>query len=232
LEQFAHKAAHDLKSPLNNISSTTELFTDCYKHTLDEEGTTMLSFIQGASKKLKSLIEGLLEYSKSDTVLREKKEEVDLQELTDEICGFFSADTDVSMSLVSDLKTININKAAINRILINLVGNAVKYNNKDQVELQLAVTEVDKKYEFHLTDNGPGIEKKHQDDIFQIFQTLGTTDRFGDTGNGIGLATVKKLIEKMGGSLWLFSNPPNGCTFSFQLEKEPQFHMNTQNLQA
>ncbi|MBT8204350.1 MAG: GAF domain-containing protein [Eudoraea sp.] len=232
LEQFAHKAAHDLKSPLNNISSTTELFTDCYKHTLDEEGTTMLSFIQGASKKLKSLIEGLLEYSKSDTVLRDKKEEVDLQELTDEICGFFSADTDVSMSLVSDLKTVNINKAAINRILINLVGNAVKYNNKDQVELQLAVTEVDKKYEFHLTDNGPGIEKKHQDDIFQIFQTLGTTDRFGDTGNGIGLATVKKLIEKMGGSLWLFSNPPNGCTFSFQLEKEPQFHMNTQNLQA
>ncbi|MBT8223760.1 MAG: histidine kinase, partial [Eudoraea sp.] len=225
LEQFAYKAAHDLKSPLNNISSTAELFTDCYKHALDEEGTTMLSFIQNASKKLKSLIEGLLEYSKSDAVLREIKEDVDLQELNNEICGLFSADADVSMTLLSDLKNININKAAIYRILINLVGNAVKYNDKDKVELQLAVTEGENMYEFHITDNGPGIEKKHQDYIFQIFQTLGTTDRFGDTGNGIGLATVKKLIEKMGGSIWLFSNPPNGCTFSFQLEKERQAYM-------
>ncbi|MBT8320431.1 MAG: GAF domain-containing protein [Eudoraea sp.] len=222
LEQFAHKAAHDLKSPLNNITSTAEIFTDCYGYTLDEEGTTMLSFIHSASKKLKSLIEGLLEYSKSDTVLIEKKEEVVLQELNDGVCELFSADTQVSMTLNSDLKNIIVNRAAINRILINLVGNAVKYSNKDEVEIQLSVADKDNFYEFHITDNGPGIEKKHQDNIFQIFQTLGTNDRYGDTGNGIGLATVKRLIEKLGGSIWIFSNPPNGCTFSFQLEKELQ----------
>ena len=232
LEQFAYKAAHDLKSPLNNISSTTDLFTDCYANTLDEEGTTMLSFIKSASKKLKSLIEGLLEYSKSDTVLREKKDELDLQALNDEVCGLFSADADVSMTLVSDLESITVNKAAIDQILINLVGNAVKYNDKKTVELQLTVHEKDNFYEFHLTDNGPGIPKEHQDFIFQIFQTLGTTDRFGDTGNGVGLATVKKLIEKMGGSIWLFSSPPNGCTFSFQLEKESQVHVHAGNLHA
>lgn len=227
LEQFAHKAAHDLKSPLNNISSTAELFKDYYAHALDEEGTTMLSFIQSASNKLKSLIEGLLEYSKSDTILIEKKEEISLQDLNAEISELFSADSDVAMTLVSDLKSIKVNRAAINRILINLVGNAVKYNDKNTVELQFTVYEKDNFYEFHLMDNGPGIEKNHQDEIFQIFQTLGKKDRFGDTGNGIGLATVKKLIEKMGGSIWLFSNPPNGCTFSFQLEKERQIQLET-----
>jgi len=220
LEQFAHKAAHDLKSPLNNISSTAELFTDCYKHALDEEGTTMLSFIQSASKKLKSLIEGLLEYSKSDTVLREKKEEVDLQELNNEICSLFSADADVSMTLLSDLKSININKAAIYRILINLVGNAVKYNDKDKVELQLAVTENDNMYEFHLMDNGPGID---QDTAEQIFDPFFTTS---NDGTGLGLYITKEVTDSNRAKIRHVALPAGGSCFRIYFLQAPEQQVN------
>ncbi len=228
LEQFAYLAAHDLKSPLNNISSTAEIFADCYSNSLDQEGTTMLGFIQSASQKLKGLIEGLLEYSRSDAVLMENKVTVDLQELSDEVCSLFSADARISMTLTSHLKSVVVNRAAIYRILINLVGNAVKYNDKEEVALELTVTEKDNRYEFQLKDNGPGIEEKYQKQIFEIFKTLGTKDRYGSTGNGIGLATVKKLTEKMGGSIAVSSTPPDGCTFTFQLEKDSHTYVKSE----
>ncbi len=219
LEQFAHLAAHDLKSPLNNIGTITELFTEGYAGQLDDEGLTMLSFMNESCQQLKGLIEGLLEYSKSDAVLKEKKESVDLQVLGQEICNLFAANTPLSMTVKSHIKSICINRAAISQILINLVGNAVKYNDKEEVTLELCVKETEDYYEFQLKDNGPGICKDHQESIFEIFKTLGKKDRFGTAGNGIGLATVKKLTEKMGGSISVASTPPDGSTFSFQLEK-------------
>ena len=222
LEQFAYVAAHDLKSPLNNISSTAELFSDCYGDTIDDDGKTMLTFIKRASEKLKQLIDGLLEYSKSESILKEKTTEIDLQKLCDEICGLFSFDASVSLVLKSELKTITVNRAVINQILINLVCNAIKYSDKDKVKIEFGVTEDDMHYILYIKDNGPGISKEHQNKIFQIFKTLNTPDRFGETGNGIGLATVKKIVVKMGGSIRIESDPPNGCTFHFEIKKDLQ----------
>ncbi len=220
LEQFAYVAAHDLKSPLNNISSTAELFSDCYADAMDDDGKTMLSFIQGASEKLKTLIDGLLEYSKSESILKEQKSRIDLQELCHEIGGLFSFDMPLSLVLKSKLTSVTMNRTAINQILINLVGNAVKYNDKEAIAIELGVSEDPDHYMFYVRDNGPGIAPKDQDGIFQIFKTLGTTDKFGKQGNGIGLATVKKIIEKLGGTISVSSTPPHGSTFSFQVKKE------------
>lgn len=228
LEQFAHLAAHDLKSPLNNISTITELFAEEYTGQLDDQGHTMLSFLKDSCKKLRGLIEGLLEYSKSDAVLREKKESVDLQALGQEISALFAANTPLSMTVTSPFHSIYINRAAISQILINLIGNAVKYNDKEQVALELKVDETEGHYEFHLKDNGPGICQEQHESIFEIFKTLGNKDRFGNKGNGIGLATVKKLIEKMGGAISVVSTPEEGSTFSFQLEKGLAPHLEIQ----
>ena len=179
LEQFAYIAAHDLKSPLNTINSTADLFTECYASKFDEDGKTMLSFIQTASSKLTRLIDGLLAYSKSESVLREGGSKIDLQELRDDISGLFTYDESLVLKLDSNLKSIYTNRAALNQILINLVSNAIKYNDKDQVQIHLKIYENGDFYEFCLRDNGPGIAKEEHHNIFKIFKILAPTDRYG-----------------------------------------------------
>ena len=219
LEQFAYIAAHDLKSPLNTINSTADLFTECYASKFDEDGKTMLSFIQTASSKLTRLIDGLLAYSKSESVLREGGSKIDLQELRDDISGLFTYDESLVLELDSKLKSIYTNRAALNQILINLVSNAIKYNDKDQVQIHLKIYENGDFYEFCLRDNGPGIAKEEHHNIFKIFKILAPTDRYGEPGNGIGLATVKKIIEKLGGTIGLESTKGEGCEFNFSIKK-------------
>ena len=123
------------------------------------------------------------------------------------------------MKLNSKLKSINTNKTAIQQILINLVSNAIKYSDKDDVEIQIEICETGDFYEFCVRDNGPGIALEEQDKIFQIFKILTPTDKFGQPGNGIGLATVKKIIEKMGGTINLESAKGKGCQFKFNVKK-------------
>ncbi len=220
LEQFAYIAAHDLKSPLNNIIGSATLLSDCYGAVMDEEGKSLLSFVRSASEKLKGLIEGLLEFSKSETVLREKRCTIGLEQLCNEIHSLFSFEGSVTISLKSELKSITVNRTAIDQIFINLVSNAVKYNDKNHTCIEIGVWEDPDSYQFYVRDNGPGISREHQVRIFEIFKTLDSTDKYGKKGNGIGLATVKKIIGKMGGTIRVESEPPNGSTFSFNIEKD------------
>ncbi|MGI9551846.1 MAG: sensor histidine kinase [Aurantibacter sp.] len=220
LEQFAFIAAHDLKSPLNNILSSAAILSDYQGAAMDDDGKTMISFIQSASEKLKELIDGLLEYSRSEVILREEKSTVDLQLLCKDIQGLFSFDSSLSLVLRSELKSIIVNRTAIDQILINLVGNAIKYNDKDHVKVEFGVSENSDSYLLYVKDNGPGIIREDQDKIFQIFKTLNTLDKFGKTGNGIGLATVKKIVGKMGGNIHVESSCNQGSKFVFNIEKE------------
>ncbi len=220
LEQFAYIAAHDLKSPLNNISGSTQILSDCYGATMNDDCKSMISIIQNSSEKLKELIDGLLEYSRSATVLMEKKSNVDLQKLCKEVHGLFSFENSLSVDLNSKLKHITLNRTAINQILINLISNAIKYSDKDHVKIELSVSEDSDSYLFHVKDNGPGILYENQDKIFQLFKTLRSSDKYGREGNGIGLATVKKIVMKMGGDIRVESSPPNGSTFIFSIKKE------------
>lgn len=217
LDRFAYIAAHDLKSPLNTINSTAQLFSDCYASNFDEDGEKMLGFIQSSTNQLKRLIDGLLDYSKSESLLKEDGSPIEIQVLKDEINGLFSYDNALNLEFNSPLKTINTNRTALNQILINLVSNAIKYNDKEKIEIQIAIDKKENHYEFSVKDNGPGIAKEHQEKIFQIFKILTPTDKFGERGNGIGLATVKKITEKMGGSVFLESDLGEGCKFNFTL---------------
>ncbi|MBT8305700.1 MAG: histidine kinase, partial [Maribacter sp.] len=219
LERFAYIAAHDLKSPLNTINSTAELFAECYASKFDEDGKKMLGFIQTSSSKLTGLIDGLLNYSKSETILKERGSNIELQELCSDISGLFSYDNSMVIELNSKMDSITINKAAIHQILINLVSNAIKYNDKDEVQIQIKISENGDFYDFCVQDNGPGIALEEHDKVFEIFKVLAPADRFGAPGNGIGLATVKKIIEKLGGTIKLDSSKGKGCLFHFTIKK-------------
>ncbi|EAR01990.1 sensor histidine kinase [Maribacter sp. HTCC2170] len=223
LERFAYIAAHDLKSPLNTINTTAELFTECYSSKFDEDGKKMLGFIKSSTNKLKGLIDGLLDYSKSESVLKEEVTDIEIPKLKDDINGLFSHDNALNLEIKTNLRKINTNRTALNQILINLVSNAIKYNDKTVVKIQIEIEKKHGYYEFVVKDNGPGIASENQDKIFQIFKILGPADKFGNCGNGIGLATVKRIIEKMGGKIHLDSVLGEGCEFHFTLKtNEPQ----------
>lgn len=219
LESFAYIAAHDLKSPLNNISSITDLFLDSYGEKLQEDGLKLIELISFSSAKLRKLIEGLLEYSKSNTILREDKVEVNLTELVKDIKGLFDFENNCEITLKSSLNTIFTNRTAIEQIFINLVSNSIKYNYNPRTEIEIEIKEDDSKYIISLKDNGPGISKENQDKVFQIFKVLADEDKFGQRGNGIGLATVKKIIEALGGTIYIESELSAGTKFIFTLGK-------------
>ena len=219
LERFAVVAAHDLKTPLINISSLAQLFQNQYKDILDSEGLEMLEMIIGSSGNLIGLIDGLLQYSKSESLLREGKSDIELQMLRTDLEGLFNYDHQLKLVLKSELTKIKAHKTALHQILINLITNAIKYHDKETVEIELGVSESDTHFLFYVKDNGPGIETIHQERIFKIFEKLAATDKFGVRGNGIGLATVKKIVEKLGGAIRVESDLGKGAKFIFSLEK-------------
>ena len=219
LERFAYVAAHDLKSPLIGISGMSQLFMGKYGALIDDEGREILNYIEGSSEKLKSLIDGLLEYSRSESVLKEKKSKIDLMDLKTHIHGLFSFEHSLILNLKSSIKEIETNKAALDQILINLVANAINYNDKKEIIIEIGVSSSDTHYEFYVKDNGPGIPLKHQEKIFKIFNVMTKKDRYGKSGNGIGLATVKKIVEKCGGVVKLESEIGKGSKFIFTIEK-------------
>jgi signal transduction histidine kinase len=219
LEKFAYIAAHDIKSPLKNISSLIKLFSDDYHSIIDTDGQILLNLIQNSSDKLKILVDGLLDYSRSEGVLKEKKSVIELATLKKEISNLFSNEEKLIIEFKTSLTEVYTNRVAIEQILINLITNAIKYNDKKITEIEIGASENDAYYEFYVKDNGIGIALDNQKKIFNIFEVTAVKDKFGQYGNGIGLATVKKIVEKSGGTIRVESILGEGSKFIFTLEK-------------
>jgi signal transduction histidine kinase len=219
LERFAFIAAHDLKSPLNNITSLANLLAEDYGTKIDSEGQQLIEYIKTSSEKLNDLIKGLLAYSKTSRLIKEERSEVNLVKLKDDMMGLYSFENKCQITLVTDLTSISINRTVIEQILINLIANSYKYCDKEIAEIELVFKEDETQYEIAVKDNGPGISKENQGKIFNIFETLSANDKFGDQGNGIGLATVKKLVETLGGKISVESEIGEGTTISFTIIK-------------
>lgn len=219
LERFAYVAAHDLKSPLSGISGLSRILSAKYGALLDDEGKKILSMLENSSTKLGDLIDGLLAYSRCENVLQENKIEIHLSDFITDLLSFFTYEHRLTIKLNSSLDNIVTNKAAIEQVLINLIANAIKYNDKENVEIEIGISSSATHYKFYVQDNGPGIALENQEKIFDIFKVLTTKDRFGKPGNGIGLATVKKVVENSGGLINVKSNLGDGAKFIFTLEK-------------
>lgn len=219
LDKFAYVVSHDLKAPLNAIMSLTSEFQDDYRDKLDDVGKEMIGFICDRSKYLIKFIHGVLDYSKAPDVALNKRETFCVNTFVGELMGVLSLPK--TFKLIIDVKETEIetSKTALQQVLINLCCNAVKYNTKENGELIIRFRETSEYYEFSVTDNGPGIAKENHKKIFELFTTLGTADRFDEQGTGIGLSTVKILVEKLGGAIEVDSEPGEGSTFTFTLKK-------------
>lgn len=219
LEMFANVAAHDIKSPLKNISSLTQLLVEEYGPKLDEGANEMLNMLHTSSIILNSLVDGILNHSKAGSILEINRDEFDLKYFIDDTIQLMNGRGQYKFITLFENQSIAVNRVALQQIFINLIGNAIKYNNKEQIEITIGFSETESHYHFYISDNGMGMVKEHQSKIFKIFEILGVEDRFGNKGNGIGLSTVKKLIEGLGGSVSVDSEIDKGTKVSFSVLK-------------
>ena len=214
LKDFAHIVSHDLKAPLRAISSLSQWIVQDYSDQLDDEGKTQFDLLTGRVKKMENLIDGILQYSRASNE-NEEKEEVDLDIIVDEVIEMLSPPEHIKVEVHDDLPVMLVARTRIQQVFQNIISNAIKYNDKEEGLVAVTCRKENNEYIFSIADNGPGIEKRHFDKVFQIFQTLNVKESYESTG--IGLTIVKKTIELHGGNIWLESEIGKGTTFYFSL---------------
>ena len=218
LEHFAAVISHDLKSPLSSISSSIDLFMLNYGSYFDASGEKLLGYINQSASKLRALIDGVLLYYRGDTILLAPTEPVMLNELLKSTIQLIEH-SPVTVFNLPPTGQVLINKSALTQIFINLISNALRYNDK-----QCPIVDIDFKteshfYHFLISDNGKGIPPEKIDKVFDLFMTGQNKDIRGIDSIGLGLSTVTKLVESMGGTISVESIPNELTTFRFSIKK-------------
>ncbi|AEE20653.1 sensor histidine kinase [Dokdonia sp. 4H-3-7-5] len=217
LEDFARLVAHDLKSPLASIEGLLNLLKEDYLDSNDEDFALYLKHLDTSAKSMRGYIDGLLDYYRADTLLA-TKENTTLFKLVKNVADLHKS-SDVAINVTDDIKLASVSTIAIDQIISNLVDNATKYNDKDTPTIQISATESKDFYTISVKDNGTGIPEDKQDIIFDLFKTTGTKDRNGKQGSGMGLATVRKLVEGLGGTISVSSVVGEGSIFTFTIRR-------------
>ena len=220
LEQFAYVASHDLQEPLRMVSSYTQLLMRRYGDKLDGDAKEFTAFIVDGATRMKQLIEDLLAYSRVGT--RDKNfKPVDAESsLKRALTNLRAAIQDSGATVTQDkLPTIPCDEVQLAQLFQNLIGNALKFRKPDAAPaVHVGAADQGAEWEFTVRDNGIGIEPQYFERIFMVFQRL--HDKGEYPGTGIGLAIVKKVVERHGGRIWVQSQPGAGTTFHFTMPKE------------
>ncbi len=220
LRNFAGVVSHDMKMPLSNIIITIDILKSKYKESLDEMGFQYLNNLKQSAFKMSDYISNILTHYESDQITEnQEKEKIDIHELLENIIELLDVNDNCDINLPEKNFTIKCNTTAVEQILLNLIGNSLKYNDKDKIIVDINVTQDEDYYYFSVKDNGIGIPKEKQKDIFKLFSTVADKDRRGQKGNGIGLSTVRKLINNLGGKVNIDSEEGVYTKFSFSIEK-------------
>ncbi len=200
LINFAYVVSHDLKAPLRAIGSLADWIAADQQDRLDTEGREHLRLLIQRVKRMDALIDGVLRYSRIGRIHKEDVV-VDLKELVHEVIDLLAPPAHIAVVVAPGLPVIRAEKTAIHQVLQNLIANAIRYMDKPQGRIEIGCADEGESWRFSVADNGPGIETRHFDRIFQLFQTLNPRDRVESTG--VGLAIVKKIAEQCGGHVWV-----------------------------
>jgi len=217
LQRFAYVASHDLQEPLRSIVSFSQLLERRYRGQLGEDADEYIQFIVDGGRRMQSLILDLLQVSRVETQARPP-------ELTD--AGRVAADALTLLNgqvrsagatvTIDPLPMVMTDGAQLEQVFVNLVGNAVKYRREGVPPVvRISARRTGRLVEFAVQDNGIGIEAEYFARIFEMFRRLHTREKYD--GTGIGLAVMKKIVERHGGRIWVESEPGVGSTFFFTL---------------
>ncbi len=217
LEAFSYTVSHDLRAPLRAINSYTHIIKDDFSAGLEPEGVGFLDKVIAASLRMTRLIDDLLAFSRTSRQTLNKKV-VDMRAVVRQVIEVLSPEiwSRKVEWVVSDLPPAQADPALIQQVYANLIGNAVKYTGKrEQARIEIGHFTQDGSVVYFVRDNGAGFDMQYADKLFGVFQRLHHEDEF--QGTGIGLATVKRIIERHGGRIWFESEVDKGATFYFTL---------------
>jgi PAS domain S-box-containing protein len=217
LQRFAYVASHDLQEPLRSIVSFSQLLERRYRGRLDEEADEYIAFIVEGGNRMQRLIRDLLQVSRVETRAKEPVPTDPGAVLAGALALLDSSLAEAGATVTVDgLPTVMADAAQLEQVLVNLIGNAIKYRREGvPPEIAVSARRLDSMVEFAVRDNGIGIEAEYFDRIFEMFRRLHTHDAY--EGTGIGLAVVKKIVERHGGRVRVESTPGEGTTFFFTL---------------
>ncbi len=217
LQKFTNAASHDLQEPLRMVSSYVQLLKKKYTGKLDNEAESYIETAVMGSVRMSELIKGMIEYLDVDLKAREA-ETCDMNEAADAAVVDYSLQLHEKGGSISrdTLLPVKGEKDKIIRVIGSLIDNAIRFSRKGAAPaIHISCESEGNAVKFGVKDNGIGVPAKYFNKIFIIFQKLHPKDEYG--GNGMGLAICKKLIEGMGGDMWVESEEGKGSEFFFTL---------------
>lgn len=219
MEQFAFVAAHDLRSPLNIISNRSKLFQAKNKDKLDLDTLEFINTIEASSGLLRKLVDDLLTYYKGSHHDVSVRDEIAVADFVRELEDLFAIDEKCVLRINSSVERVFVNRTALNQVMLNLLSNAFKYNDKSVAEIEIAIFDVTEEYHFSVTDNGPGIQERDREKVFEAFKVLQKSSQEGEKGHGLGLSTAKRIVQSQSGNIWVDPDFESGAKICFTFAK-------------
>lgn len=214
LKEYAHIVSHDLKSPLRSIAALTNWIKTDNKDKFGEYSLQNFADIEVTLENMENLISDILRFSSIEENDKEV-EEINLDELVKKLIQIIYVPKSVNINIKNILPVVNGDKIKFQQLFQNLIGNAIKFSRTDSAIINIDYEELEFYHKFSVQDNGIGIEKRHFDKIFKIFQFL----KKSENSSGIGLSIVKKIVNIYKGDIWLESEINKGTTFYFTIKK-------------
>ena len=217
LDQFAYVVSHDLKAPLRGIENTSRWIEEDMGKDLPANIQEYLMMMRVRVHRMENLINGILALAKIGRT-KETQEVVDVQQLLVETIDMLAPPPEIDIQITTPMPVLYTSRVPLQQVFSNLLSNAIKYHDKPKGHIRVSCLEEEQYYTFSVTDDGPGIDPEYHDRIFVIFQTLQERDAVESTG--VGLAIVKKIIDRQGGTIKVKSKEGAGATFTFTWPKD------------
>lgn len=216
LESFSYSVSHDLRAPLRAISGYASLLEDEYKDKLDEEGNRLMLAIQYNTKRMGQLIDDLLSFSKLGKK-EIRKTTIDMKMLTEETLNELNKSVKHKAKIkIGDLHMAKGDQRLIEQVVVNLLSNSIKYSAKsDEPLIEIGSEKKGNEITYWFKDNGVGFDMHYAGKLFGVFQRLHPPQEF--EGTGVGLAIVKRIVNKHGGKVWAEGERDKGAVFLFTL---------------